>query len=279
MELPEDFEFSQASLQDFTECRRRFKLRYIERLAWPAAQAEPPGQNEIAIQRGERFHRLAQQVLLGIPRENLDPVAAADGDEHIQPWWRNFSAFLPGLPTGRRFVELTLSTPIARQRIVAKYDLVVVSPEGDALIYDWKTTLKRPAGDWLRRRLQTRVYPYLLIRSGALLAGGQELTPAHVQMTYWFPNFPSQPERFVYSPEQDNEDQRYIRDLVETILAMPESGFALTPDEQRCLYCVYRSLCARGVRAGLWEESTLDGDEQGDMGPGLDYDQVAEVAF
>jgi hypothetical protein len=39
--LPLDFQFSQGSLQDYVDCRRRFQLRYLDQLAWPAVEAEP----------------------------------------------------------------------------------------------------------------------------------------------------------------------------------------------------------------------------------------------
>ena len=40
---------------------------------------------------------------------------------------------------------------------------------------------------------------------------------------------------------------------------------AKTPDERKCAYCVYRSLCNRGVRAG-----TSDPDDE-------DFDLVARI--
>ena len=39
--LPPGFQFSQRSLQDYVDCRRRFELRYLQNLAWPAVEAEP----------------------------------------------------------------------------------------------------------------------------------------------------------------------------------------------------------------------------------------------
>mgnify|MGYP007064289961 CR=1 FL=1 len=40
MPLPVDFQFSQNNLQDYLDCARRFELRALRRLAWPAAQSE-----------------------------------------------------------------------------------------------------------------------------------------------------------------------------------------------------------------------------------------------
>ena len=65
--LPEDFQFSQRSLQDYTDCQRRFQLRYLEQLAWPAVESEPLSDHERQMQAGAAFHRLVQRFLVGIP--------------------------------------------------------------------------------------------------------------------------------------------------------------------------------------------------------------------
>jgi hypothetical protein len=75
--LPDDFQFSQASLQDYVDCRRRFQLRYLLELAWPAIQAEPAEDQEMHGQQGELFHRLVQQHQLGIPAARLASMAQA----------------------------------------------------------------------------------------------------------------------------------------------------------------------------------------------------------
>ena len=62
--LPVPFTFSQSSLQDYRDCERRFYLRYIEQLAWPAVDSEPVLENERRKAAGEIFHRLVQ-VLVG----------------------------------------------------------------------------------------------------------------------------------------------------------------------------------------------------------------------
>ena len=64
MRLIENFQFSQANLQDFVDCRRRFQLRYLQHIAWPAIESEPVLENERFLQQGARFHRMIQQHLL-----------------------------------------------------------------------------------------------------------------------------------------------------------------------------------------------------------------------
>ena len=74
-ELPASFNFSQSSLQDYFDCPRRFQLRYIEHLIWPAVETEPVLENERRQQEGQLFHRMVQQHLVGLPVEKLTRLA------------------------------------------------------------------------------------------------------------------------------------------------------------------------------------------------------------
>ena len=78
---------SQSSLQDYNDCPRRFELRYLEQLAYPAIETEPALENEKHQQEGEYFHRLAQQHLIGIPAEQVEKFANTD---NLQRWWDNY---------------------------------------------------------------------------------------------------------------------------------------------------------------------------------------------
>lgn len=278
MNLPPQFEFSQGSIQDFMECRRRFKLRYIDRFAWPAIQAEPARENELAIRRGERFHRIAQQYLLGVPEERIKRMAEADADDFILSWWNGFVMFANPLLQRPRFVEMMLSMPIVGQILVAKYDLVIITEDGKAVIFDWKTSFKHPKRDWLVKRAQTRIYPFVLVNAGAAFNNNQTITAEQVEMVYWFTNFPTLPERLSYQSKQLDEDGYFLKEHIESILTLPAEGFEMTADEKRCKYCVYRSLCNRGIKAGQLGDFE-NGDNKDEFEINIDFDQINEVAF
>src|SRR6266542_1332604 len=96
---------SQSSLQDYVDCAQRFKLRYLDRLSYPAVETEPTMENEKHQQEGENFHRLVQQHLMCIPPEQ---VAKFANTVHLQRWWENFLAapdlrgLRAALPTGSK---------------------------------------------------------------------------------------------------------------------------------------------------------------------------------
>ncbi|HNT25724.1 MAG TPA: PD-(D/E)XK nuclease family protein [Anaerolineales bacterium] len=288
-----DLQFSQSSLQDFVDCQRRFQLRYLLRLAWPAVESEPVMENERHMRLGAQFHQMIHQHLLGVPSERLANMLH---DEILLGWWENYQAFLAsdlgqalnaGQPTEFTHLhpEIGLASASLGCRLVAKYDLIVHTPSGKILIFDWKTSRHRPKRTSLSERVQTRLYPYLLVQAGAHLNAGQPIHPSQIEMIYWFANFPEQPESFPYDDRKYAADEGYINDLLAQILhknaaasPLPGSQFPLTSDEKRCRFCAYRSLCDRGVQAGTVDLMDLD-DEDTTIPITLDLEQIGEIEF
>lgn len=291
MPLPDDFQFTQSNLQDYADCPRRFQLRYVMQLAWPAVTAEPADAYEAQVRDGETFHRLAQQHTLGILPWQDQPRLE---DEPLAEWWRAFLAAPPADLPAIRLPEITLSAPLGDHRLIAKYDLIALDPGRRAVIVDWKTAARRPRPGWLAGRLQTRVYRYLLVRAGADLhaflpgeAGETpwraSLRPDQVEMVYWFANFPDEPERLPYDATQFAADGRALAELAAEIAQRTDAVFPLTDDLKRCCFCVYRSLCGRGAAAGdLAEgdgETPAPEDTPADWAVSFDFEQVGEIAF
>jgi PD-(D/E)XK nuclease superfamily len=285
MIVPEDFQFSQASLQDYVDCRRRFQLRYLLELAWPAIQAEPVEEQEVHARQGELFHRLVQQHQQGIRAERLASIAqAADqarDDSRLSLWWENYLRAAPADLPPQRHPEVTLSAPVGRHRLLAKYDLIAADPDRRAVIVDWKTSRFRPGRAWLAARLQTRVYRYVLVEAGAALNGGRPWQPDQVEMVYWFASHPDSPERLQYGAREHSADREYLGALVAEIETAGEDDFFLTGDVRRCRLCPYRSLCDRGVEAGEADDAGLEeaGEIAADWGSSFEFEQVAEIAY
>jgi hypothetical protein len=287
--------FSQSSLQDYVDCRRRFQLRYLLKVQWPALESQPALENERAMQQGAQFHRLVQQHLLGIPAERLTPLAqGAD----LARWWGNYLRFreregfgnLEGVVVRP---EATLAASLNGHRLIAKYDLLLTYPDGRLVIYDWKTSPKKPKRAWLLERLQTRVYLVVLARnitinltpnpSPARRGGLNPPPPAGEgpgvgsEMIYWYAEDPHNPEKITYSPEKFAADETYLANLIGEITSLAPENFHLTTHEERCRFCTYRSLCNRGVEAGGMDEM----DESPEPAPlaNFDFEQIAEIVF
>jgi len=279
--IPAQFTFSQTSLQDYADCSRRFQLRYLDKLTYPAAESEPALENERHQQEGQYFHRLAQQYLLGIPAEKLARLA---NTPNLQRWWENFinSKELTDLRNlSGLYPEVTLSAPLGDYRLVAKYDLIAVTEDKKIVIYDWKTYRKRPRNEWLSARWQTRVYRALLVTAGSQFNvpagenGGKPIVPERCEMVYWFANYPDDPARFPYNDAQYKRDWDTLLKLTEEMRTA--SSYPMTDDRQMCAYCTYRSYCDRGIQAGNLDaiEAEMEAESLFDV----NFEQIGEIEF
>ena len=270
--LPSPFTFSQSSLQDYHDCPRRFQLRYIEQLAWPAVESEPTQDYETHQQEGTLFHRMVQQQIIGVPAEKIGKLAQSD---NLSRWWAAYQQHAPNLRGYTLYAEHTLSAPIGKDRIVAKFDLIAIKSGEKALIYDWKTYRKRPRDEYLATRWQTRIYPALLAQAGLGLNGGEKIAPETIEMVYWFANFPHEPAIFKYNEAKFQRDWDSVEKAIQEINTAKD--FSMTEDEHACRFCSFRSYCDRGKEAGNWDE--FEGEAEAEENFSIDFEQIGEIAF
>lgn len=252
-ELPPTFAFSQTSLQDFADCPRRFQLRYLLAQTYPAPIAEPLTLVDRSLERGDRFHRLMERYWRGIAvPEQIDPL--------IADLWQAFLANPPqDIPQTFRRPEFSVSVKPAwahGARLIAKYDLLAYDPEGEALIIDWKTS-GRPPRAVLERRIQTVLYPLLLVEASPRLFGAP-LAPERVRLLYWFGEEGGVVESFAYNSGRYAADQERIGALLARLNALEVDEFPLTAELRHCRHCQYRALCERAEVVGTFEPDELD---------------------
>ncbi len=257
------------------DCPRRFELRYILRQAWPAIRSEPVLEHERHMLRGELFHRMIQQHQLGLPAEQ---VAAQAREPILLEWWQNYLSYAPRALPDQRYPEIALQSSLNSAAFIAKLDLLAVEPGQRCLIVDWKTGQKKPSRANLRARIQTRLYPWMVVQAGQTFQNSIPVRPDQVEMIYWFTADPQHPEIFKYSPEQYRSDAERLQQLVQQVEGCLQNGFELTTDEKKCAFCNYRSLCERGSSAGT-QDSDIALEAEQEPGFDLDFDQIEPIAF
>ncbi len=279
MTLAPNFDFSQSNLQDYVDCPYRFYLRYIMHTKWPALMVDDAFEFEQRGQAGARFHRLIQQYLLGVPEERVNELAQSDPDAEIKLWWHNFLEFAAPLLVGQKFVEISLNTALAGHRLVAKYDLILDAGNNHWIIFDWKTSQKKPRSEWMVQRIQTRLYRFVLVEAIASLSPGVKINAEQVTMNYWFANHPQTPLSLPYTEEDFRKDHTYFNDLIAEIKNKAPKDFFRTSDLKQCRYCVYRSHCDRGVQAGDLETFEDFGLQPENFELDVSFEDIAEIKF
>ncbi|MBX3016206.1 MAG: PD-(D/E)XK nuclease family protein [Caldilineaceae bacterium] len=282
--LPETFAFSQSSLQAYEDCPRRFWLAYVEQLPWPAIEAAPVQEYEQLMRLGANLHLLIQRAEIGI-----DPEQLAFGlEQPLASWFDAYVRHRPAdLPQNHVETERVLTIPLGAYRLAAKFDLITADPDGRVVIVDWKTARQRTEPHILRRRMQTLVYPYVLVEASAGMPWGP-VQPEQVEMRYWFTAAPGQPVSFRYDRAQHDATHDQLQQVMAKILAgRREADFPKVMDtdanrKRFCSYCIYRSRCNRGVTAGDLTE-LVDAEEffAVDLDAALEFTlaDVDELAF
>lgn len=271
------FHFTQSNLQDYLDCPRRFQLRHVQSQAWPGVEADPFIEHELHMERGARFHRLVERHQLGVDVAQLERSIP---DARLLEWWRAYLAFeeLHALE-GRRYPEFTLVGELVGSKLAATYDLLVVTPDGRVVIFDWKTYSRAPGREHFVSRVQTGLYQFLAVVSGADIAG-KTILPGDVSMIYWVVSAPSAPVKFEYSEAQHEQNRAYLARLLKTIYARdPAEVWPLVADDVFCRFCMFRSLCGRGEYAGDFEAFSMDYDDVAGEKMVLGIDDVDEVGF
>lgn len=285
--LPDDFVFSQSSLQAYVDCKRRFWLSYLKRIPWPAPPASPAGKFEQVMRLGAAFHRMIQRYEEGIALDTL----ATGAEFPLGTWIRAYVEHRPAdLPSSHIEVERTLQIPICHEefatRLIAKYDLIAADGQR-TVIMDWKTGSKliRPAV--LQQKMQSSVYPYVLVEAGNALPWGP-VQPEQVEMRYWFVAAPEQPVVFRYDAHQHATNGEKLVGLISDILSTSDKTdfpkVADTPFARKyvCGFCNYRGLCDRGtVASDIADLEQMSVDEVSDPGSVLDFglEDVDEIPF
>jgi CRISPR/Cas system-associated exonuclease Cas4 (RecB family) len=266
-------QLSQSALASFHRCARRFYLRFVRRLEWPAPLTGSEQEWERSLQRGEQLHLFIEQSALGM---DVEAMVREAGDEQLSRWWDSVVEYPPPQPDGEVYTELELMVPLGDYRLVARFDRLIVNQgDGKTLLHivDWKTGTAQEASR-LARSWQTTIYQFVAIEASASLTmDGSRVLPENVGFTYWQAEAPQAPVGLDYDEAEHETAGLRIAAAIEQIeqrLAGGEDGFERTTDLDACRHCPYRSYCERG------REAPPDVDLDEDFEDGADLQPSAE---
>ena len=264
--------FSAAKLQDYLDCERRYELKYILEQSWPAIPSEPVLEIEENIRKGNSFHFLVHQYFSGISE---DILKNSINDEDINSWFNSFLKFIHTLQIERSFSEFPVMYQFGSIQFSAVFDLIYSTKNGEIGIIDWKTSHISPRKSTLSLKIQSILYPFLLRETAHEFFPEIDLRAKNIFMRYWYPTSPQKEYIFPYDESIHEKNRTFLSSLADEILVKKTGEFSLTRDEKKCGYCIYRSLCNRGIDAANLldlEENGLDEDNLT-----IDFDQLPEL--
>jgi hypothetical protein len=276
MPLADIFIFSANNLQDYLDCPRRFELKYLLKQNWPAVTSQPVLEMENKILQGNRFHLIAHQYLSGIAGEILRNSVE---DPELGIWFDHFRDYIDQYLNFEFFSEFSVIMSFDGFRLMAVFDFISMNNTNKIRICDWKTTSRVPKREIYLQHIQSIMYPFLAFETHTkIFPQTLQLKHQGLSMEYWFPGFPENIITWEYSSAIHANSRELLSNLIAEISQKKLGNFEKTSNDKLCAFCQYRSLCERGIQAGLSkdDENELESKWASDD---LDFDQVEEIAF
>lgn len=233
---------SAAALTTYRSCRLRYKFRYMDGLYWSKLWGSTPDERR-ALERGQDFHLMARRMYLGLDPALPSEDSIVERHDELRSWLRLLGAYVPQTLDRSFYPELSLRLNRPEYQLQANFDLLVVDPDGRAVIYDWKTESRPLNRQRLLAAAQTRIYRYMLCAAGGAYSPLGLFRPDQVEMVYWNPLYPRKQERLPYSDDEYHRDQRDLGERIGEILATPADGLMATTDLKTCAHCEYQMIC------------------------------------
>ncbi len=259
--------FSQNSLKIFSQCKMKFRKRYLDGLFWSNWGLD--SDETARTEKGRLFHLLAYRYFL-----DLDSKADRVNPEfqELAGWMESLKKFIKLSDGCSYYPEFELRINLGELRLQAKFDLIVIENNGRATIFDWKVQDKPLNRKLLQTSYQTIVYRYLLAGAGETIKG-TKIAPENISMVYWQPSYPSDPVKMDYSTALFGEDEMLLRKEIGRILDCDfNSPHIKTSDRKVCRYCEFCSIC-NDFQPDMNSISTDEPDFD------LDWDSTLEIEF
>lgn len=257
IQLPDNFLFTQNSLNTFESCPLKFKKRYIDGLRWKSLCDEVAAKR---LKRGMDFHLLARRYFMGIDH-GLDQFTEEYPELGI--WVENLEREFK-ISSGYTYLpEYRLAINNANIRLEANFDLLIVGNDSIE-IWDWKTHEKQndnrilPSDDFtcenknssrhrsektkLENSMQTIVYMFVLKEQLQLVTG----KPYHgekIVMYYWQPDPPQVVAEIIYTDQMHEKFRLQLNKKINDILEYDYNNFDKTFFKKQCKYCEFNWMC------------------------------------
>lgn len=203
------FYYSQNSLNTFNKCPLKFKLKYFDNMSWKNDSDEDIEYYE-GMKTGLDFHLICERYFSRIP------LGKQSCNENIAKWTDELLKLMPIEEQNVYLPEYEIKMIKEHVRLQAKYDLIVIKPNNEIEIWDWKTENRKLSHKELENRFQTIVYMYTVgEKLGEIL--GQKIKLDKVKMIYWQPQYSEHIHTISYSEDKHKKNEKTISEVIQNI--------------------------------------------------------------
>lgn len=232
----EYFYYSQNSLSTFSKCPLKFKLKYIEDMSW---KNDSPMDIEYykGMKIGLDFHLICERYFSELP------IGAESSLEKLGEWTKSLQTKMTLNKENIYLPEYEIKMMKGNIRLQAKYDLIVIKPEGEIEIWDWKTENRKLDKKEMEKRFQTIVYMYILKEKSKEILG-IDIESQNIKMFFWQPEYEKETTEISYSQIKHNENEKFIEKIITNIDDYDfQKDFNKELYSNQCKFCEFNYFC------------------------------------
>ena len=231
------FYYSQNSLNTFEQCPLKFKLKYMDNIKWKKDEDEKYYEN---MKVGLDYHLLCERYFSNIPI----PISEHEKNhEELSRWVNNLKEVVPKVDENIYLPEYEIKMMKDSIKIQAKYDLIILKPNKEIEIWDWKTEERKLKKSEMENRIQTIVYMYML-KENAKEIFGIDVEFENIKMIFWQPHYKEDKIVIEYSKNQHLKNEGKIKDSIDQICNYKfDTFFDKELYKRSCKYCEFNYLC------------------------------------
>jgi CRISPR/Cas system-associated exonuclease Cas4 (RecB family) len=232
----EYFYYSQNSLNTFSKCPLKFKMKYMEDMSW---KNDAPMDVEYykAMKVGLDFHLICERYFSRVP------LGVENSNEELIKWTE---ALQSKMPLNRDYIylpEYEVKMVKSHIKLQAKYDLIILKPRGQVGIWDWKTENRKLSKKEMEKRFQTIVYMYVL-KEICKEIFGIKIDAENIKMIFWQPQYEGETIEISYSLEKHDENEKFISKVIDNINQYDyHKDFNKELYVKQCGFCEFNYFC------------------------------------
>lgn len=232
-----NFLYTQSSIGTFIQCPLKFRYRYFEGLY---------GSNDDSLKdsfdRGSRFHLLAERYFKGI---DIDGEYIQEGD--LKELFKKLKEKYPLEDNCRYLSEYDIREKNQKMRLMARYDLIILKPNGRVQIVDFKTNRKKLSEESIEKSLQTKIYLYLLKENfKAVFENIRKIK--NIEMVYYQTEYPEENFAVKYDEELHVETKEFLNKTIENIEVFDFKGYEKR-ESNHCRICEFKNFCWKNKKS------------------------------
>lgn len=230
------FYYSQNSLNTFSKCPLKFKMQYMEDISW---KNDSPMDIEYykSIKVGLDFHLICERYFSKLP------LGVEDCNKELIKWTKAFKNKMPIQEENVYLPEYEIKMIKNHVKLQAKYDLIIIKPQGKVEIWDWKTENRKLSTKEMEKRLQTIVYTYVIKEKCKELLG-IDINAENIKMIFWQPQYEDENIEINYSQVQHDRNEKFIEEIINNINNYDfQKDFNKELYVKQCRFCEFNYFC------------------------------------